>query len=67
MANGSAPALARHMHRHVPLLRALPLYLLLGAERGLLLVCGVPDEPVDASGNRRNIQPEVHDRGGALS
>ena len=68
MANGSAPALARHMHRHVPLLRALPLYLLLGAERGLLLVCGVPDGPVDASGNRwRYDQPEVHDRGGALS
>ena len=51
MANGPAPALARHMHRHVPLLRALPLYLLLSAERGLRLVCGVQDGLVDASGN----------------
>ena len=69
MANGSAPALARHMHRHVPLLRALPLYLLLSAERGLRLVCGVQDGPVDASGNRRLIsfREHVHHRGGAPS
>ncbi len=69
MANGPAPALARHMHRHVPLLRALPLYLLLSAERGLRLVCGVQDGPVDASGNRRLIsfREHIHHRGGALS
>ena len=69
MANGPAPALARHMHRHVPLLRALPLYLLLSAERGLRLVCGVQDGPIDASGNRRlfSFREHIHHRGGALS
>ena len=70
MANGSAPALARHMHRHVPLLRALPLYLLLGAERGLLLVCGVQDGPVDEGDENRRLisfREHVHHRGGALS
>ena len=69
MANGRAPALAHYMHRHVPLLRALPLYLLLSAERGLLLVCGLQYGPVDASDNRRliSVREHVHHRGGALS
>ena len=70
MANGRARALAHYMHRHVPLLRALPLYLLLGAERGLLLVCGVQDGPVDEGDENRRLisfREHVHHRGGALS
>ena len=55
------------MHRHVPLLRALPLHLLLGGEQGLLLVCGVPDGPVDAAEHRGHNSFGVHFREGALS
>ena len=67
MANVPTQALACHMHRHVPLLRALSLHLLLGGEQGLLLVCGVPDGPVDAAEHRGHNSFGVHFREGALS
>ena len=67
MANVPTQALAYHMHCHVPLLRALPLHLLLGGEQGLLLVCGVPDGPLDAAEHRGHNSFGVHFREGALS